>query len=92
MFKKIIQAIIDDPGFKINSKAASNALMDAIKMQQWCREYKPNKYRLLNSFVGSLIDELDGCVGLRSQVQRNNREKMWESFHKLRTDEAFVKR
>ena len=76
MFKKIIQAIIDDPGFKIDSKAASNAITDAIKMQQWCQESKPSNYRLLNSFVGSLIDELDGCVGLKSQVQRNNREKM----------------
>lgn len=89
IFKEVIQAIIDDPGFKIGSKEAIDALTDANKLQKWYQEPKP---RLLNSFAGSLIPELDGCVGLRSQVQRINREKMWESFHKLHTDEAFVKR
>ena len=32
-FKKIIQAIIDDPEFKIDSKVASDALTDAILSQ-----------------------------------------------------------
>ena len=92
IFKEVIQAIVDDPGFKIGSKEATNALTDANKLQKWCQEPKPSNYRLLNSFAGSLITELDGCIGLRSQVQRINQEKMWESFHKLRTDEAFIKR
>ena len=92
VFKKIIQAIVDDPGFKIDSNAANDTLTDTIKMQKWCQESKPNNYRLFNSLAGSLIAEPDGCVGFRSQVQRSNREKMWESFHKLHTDETFVKK
>lgn len=93
VFKKIIEDIIDDPGFKLEAKAASNALIDAVKLHQWCEESnKLNNYMLLHDFVRSLAYELDGCMSLKSQVQRSNREKMWEAFHKLQTNPAFIQR
>lgn len=33
-FRKSIQATIDDPGFKIGSKAVNDALTDAVEIQK----------------------------------------------------------
>ena len=48
IFKEVILAIVD-PGYKISSKEATDALTNANKLQKWCQEPKPSNYILLNS-------------------------------------------
>ena len=76
------------------SSSAIEAHKDAVKLQRWSLEStsRPINYRILTTFLRGLFDSFSSCLVQKSTVPRTNGERMWESFHQLRTHSDFMKR
>ena len=88
MLRSALQNVFDDPSFRTKSQEAANARIGTEYMLQWCSN-RDNLPTLLK-FTEDLVKDLEGAL-----VKPNGkvlRDKVWESYFYIRSQEAFTNR
>ena len=87
MFLRALQSILSSDDFKVPSPANEDAVKTATSLLRWYEEHKGCD--ILESFVRGLYIQLNSCFTKEFSSLKLRREKMWESYHKLRTSQVF---
>ena len=85
VFLRAVRAVLEDEGFRLPSPQAADALTAAESLIQWSAI--PDNRAVCSSFSSSLLQQLQQCLPQASS--QAGREKMWCSFHQLRTSKSF---
>ena len=81
---KALDGLLADPGFRIPSPLTAAALKTASELKKWCE--LPEHQAKVEEFTSKLERDLVTCFKHSTNAaQRSRREKMWGSFHRLRT-------
>lgn len=84
MFLGAVKAINTDEGFQVSSPQASDAIVDASSLLEWCA-CTSNKAQM-TSFSQRLVHSLIQCLPDGKELEIG---KMWTKFHTLRTSKYF---
>ncbi len=82
-----IRAVTTDPGFKLPSASAASSLRTANHLLQWGSE--PANKPMVTFFAEDLTRLSSNCFKNKCKSQKAKREKMWGSFHQLRSSTSF---
>ena len=84
-----IDHIIDDDLFKLHLPIASTCREHALALKEWIG--KPGSKMIVDEFLAELGKNLSEVVTRLTNGKKlcAGREKMWTSYHKLRTSENF---
>ena len=88
-FQGAIDHIIDDDLFKLHLPIASMCREHALALKEWIG--KPSRKTIVDEFLAELGENLSEVVTCLTNGKKlcAGREKMWTSYHKLRTSENF---
>ena len=86
MLYRAVSLVLKYEGFSLPSLPARRAREAAEKFLEWGgdSENKP----AWKAFAETLIRSLEGCFQAHRSI-RSQRERMWESYHKLRSSRQF---
>ena len=76
--------MLTDDGFQVPSPSARKSLGTAKRLLAWCDD--PSNASILSSFAEELVALQNTCFeASSSQPDNTQREKLWGSFHRLRS-------
>ena len=93
LLEKGLNKLLQDKGFYIKSERAQKALTCAKRTLDWIKAQHNNQLAVI--FAKNLVSLLQGCVVLPTSTTTSDefhkhREKMWESYYRLRSSESFL--
>lgn len=91
MLVKVLQLVLEDEFYKINTPSIIEARESAGKILEWCLSDANNDS--VDSFTKQLVECLQNVIS--SSVTKSfhyNKEKLWKDFYILRTSKDFIKR
>ena len=86
---KALQNILDDPTFQTKSPTAITARIGADHLYRWC--CNSENYVRLQKFMQDLLEDLNGAL-VNPSGKALHRDKLWESYFYIRTQEGFINR
>ena len=81
--------VLKDDGFNVPSEPARRARFMAERYVEWC--VRAENKRDFELFSQGLVEDLEGCFSSQGSAKKR-RERMWESFYKLRSSNEFIHR
>ena len=83
---KGVNAMLEDDSFSLRSKPAIAAHKIATDLSAWLIKY-PTK---ASEFETKLVAILCTCMQSRARSQKARRERMWTTYHKVRSSDTYV--
>ena len=87
MLKAAVRSVLTDDGFSVSYKPAQSARVIASRVLQWCDD--PCNLPRLTAFSQELLQVLKECLSMQQLPHQVKRERIWETYHKLRTSYVF---
>lgn len=88
MLLKAVEEVIADKGFQVSSPLAAAALQAATALHTWMED--PANVGNATQFAGVLYSKLHKALEVSAKKFHKRREKMWGSYHTIRTCDEFV--
>ena len=76
--------------FEVESEYTSAAVKTAQALEDWWKK-SPSNVEVLNEFSHILYVRLNACFACCWSTLQLRKERMWESYHRLRSAEMFVR-
>ena len=89
MFMWAVEKVKEDELFKVESEYTSAALKTAQALEDWWKK-SPSNLELMQEFSRILYVRLNACFACHRSTLQMRKERMWGSYHRLRSAETFV--
>ena len=83
--QKAVQALLEDPSFRLDTIPARSAYSIAEKVLQWIASH--NQEAL--AFEEEIVHLLDACIVCKRGTAQLNRKHMWLAYHTMRVSNDY---
>ena len=87
---RAVEKVKEEELFKVESEYTSAAVKTAQALEDWWKK-SPSNLEVLKEFSHILYVRLDACFACNRSTLQLRKERMWGSYHRLRSAETFVR-